>query len=181
MNINTYYCWYSYCNRTETVVSPVSDEKCFPRVWRKANSFWEEKKHVELLSDTGLINFLYKLPVNNSVIEQLSNNQTYCVSDLTTWLTDKSDWSEQLLAVLPDNRHSDWHDWMTFLLTDDYQTCWYNWLSCTHLLHVPNCLTCLAYWLTNILTALVTKRPTDGQKGDRQTDWLTAAHRLTYR
>ena len=110
-----------------------------------------------------------------------SNKQTYCMSDLTTWLTDKSDWSEQLLAVLPDNRHSDWHDWMTFLLTDDYQTCWYNWLSCTHLLHVPNCLTCLAYWLTNILTALVTKRPTDGQKGDRQTDWLTAAHRLTYR
>ena len=44
----------------------------------------KKKKHVELLSDTGLINFLYKLPVNNSVIEQLSNKQTYCVSDLTT-------------------------------------------------------------------------------------------------
>ena len=95
-----------------------------------------------------------------------SNKQTYCMSDLTTWLTDKSDWSEQLLAVLPDNRHSDWHDWMTFWLTDDCWTYWYNWFSCTHLL--PNCLTYLAYWLTNILTALLTKRHTNGQ-----TEWLT--------
>ena len=102
-NGNTYYCLcYSYWNHSQTVLnlSPVSDEKRFPRVWRKVNSFWEEKKHVQLLSDTGLINFLYKLPVNNSVI--LRNKQTYCVSDLTTWLTDKSDWSEQLLAVLPE-------------------------------------------------------------------------------
>ena len=90
------------------------------------------------------------------------------MSDLTTWLTDKSDWPEQLLAVLPDNKHTDWRDWMTFWLTDDCWTYWYNWLSYTHLLHVPNFLTYLAYWLTNILTALLTKRHTNGQ-----TDWLT--------
>ena len=168
MNINTYYCWYSYCNRTETVVSPVSDEKRFPRVWRKANSFWEEKKHVELLSDTGLINVLNKLPVNDSVIEQVTSRPIAYLIWLLDWLINLIDQLEQLLAVLPDNRHSDWHDWMTSRLTDDCWTYWYNWFSCTHLPHVPNCLTYLAYWLTNILIALLTKRHTNGQ-----TDWLT--------
>ena len=74
MSNNThYYLHYSYCNHTQTALSPVNDEKRFPRAWRKANSFWEEKKHVELLSDTGLIKVLYKLPVNDSVIEQVTS------------------------------------------------------------------------------------------------------------
>ena len=33
----------------------------------------KKKKHVELLSDTGLIKVLYKLPVNDSVIEQVTS------------------------------------------------------------------------------------------------------------
>ena len=162
MNINTYYCLYLYCNHTETVVSPVSDEKRFPRVWRKANSFWEEKKHVELLSDTGLIKVLNKLPVNDSVIEQVTSRPIACLIWLLDWLINLIDQSSYLLYCL-NNRHSDWHDWMTFWLTDDCWTYWYNWLSYNHLPHVPNCLTYLAYWLTNILTALLTKRHTNGQ------------------
>ena len=77
MNNNTYYhLYYSYCNCTQTALSPVSDEKRFPRVWGKVNSFWEEKKHVELLSDTGLIKVLYKLQyefTNDPVIEQVTS------------------------------------------------------------------------------------------------------------
>ena len=80
MNNNTYYhLYYSYCNCTQTALSPVSDEKRFPRVWRKVNSFWEEKKHVELLSDTGLIKVLYKLPVNDSVIEEVTSRPIACL------------------------------------------------------------------------------------------------------
>ena len=80
MNNNTYYyLHYSYCNHTQAALSPVNDEKRFPRVWRKANSFWEEKKHVELLSDTGLIKVLYKLPVNDSVVEEVTSRPIACL------------------------------------------------------------------------------------------------------
>ena len=149
MNNNTYYyLHYWYCNRTQTALSPVSDEKRFPRVWRKANSFWEEKKHVELLSDTGLIKVLCKLQyefTNDSVIEQVTSRPIACLIWLPDWLINMIDQSSYLLYCL-NNRHTDWHDWITFWLTDDCLTCWYNWLPCTHLLpcklpHLPGLLT----------------------------------------
>jgi len=148
MSNNTYnYLHYWYCNHTQTALSPVSDEKRFPRVWRKANSFWEEKKHVELLSDTGLIKVLCKLQyefTNDSVIEQATGSPIACLIWLLDWLINVIDQSSYLLYCL-NNRHTDRRDWMTFWLTDDCLTCWYNWLPCTHLLpcklpHLPGLL-----------------------------------------
>ena len=117
MNINTYYCLYLYCNHTETVVSPVSDEKRFPRVWRKANSFWEEKKHVELLSDTGLIKVLNKLPFNDSVIEQVTSRPIACLIWLLDWLINLIDQSSYLLYCLITDILTDMTEWLSYWQT----------------------------------------------------------------
>ena len=175
MNNNTYYhLYYSYCNRTQTALSPVSDEKRFPRVWRKANSFWEEKKHVEWLSDTGLIKVLCKLPCK-WFCDWARNKQTYCMSDLTTWLTDtcKSDWPARAatccIAWITDAQidMTEWlSDWqMTAWLadtTDFHALTWYQTAFLTWVIK-----------LTNKLTALSTKKFADAQtdsQTDRQTD-----------
>ena len=152
MNNNTYYhLYYSYCNRTQTALSPVSDEKRFPRVWRKANSFWEEKKHVELLSDTGLIKVLYKLPVNDSVIEEVTNRPIACLIWLLDWLINLIDQSSYLLYCLIKDVLTDMTEWLS-----DWQTT--AGLTDTTDIHALTCYmyqTALLTWLTGWLTYLL--------------------------
>ena len=118
MNINTYYyLCYLYYNRSQNALSPVSDEKRFPRVWRKVNSFWEEKKHVEWLSDTGLINVLYKLLVNDSVIEQVTSRPIVCLIWLLDWLINLIDQSSYLLYCLITDILTDMTEWLSYWQT----------------------------------------------------------------
>ena len=147
MNNNTYYyLHYSYCNHTQTALSPVNDEKRFPRVWRKANSFWEGKKHVELLSDTGLIKALYKLPVNDSVIEQVTSRPIAFLICLLDWLINLIDQSSYMLYCLITDILTDMTEW----LSDWQMTAW---LDDTTDFHALICdQTAFSYLLPGLLT-----------------------------
>ena len=130
----------------------------------------EKKKNmVELLSDTGLIKVLNKLPVNDSVIEQVTCRPIVCLIWLLDWLINLIDQSSYLLYCLITNILTDVTEW----LSDWQMTAW---LADTTDFHaLTSYKTALLTWrikLTNKLTALLTKKLTDAQT-DRQTDRLT--------